>query len=125
MKSNDPKFFCEHCEFCSKYWAQMEQHANTVHSDKKFKCKKCDFETSNLKNVKLHDKHIHVGSGSLNCDVCGFKSINERKLAWHKNFLHKGVDFDNKQVSVMVKPVSKLVKEKQVNEMEMQDDKVG
>ena len=80
-KLKDPKFSCEHCEFGSKYWAQMEQHANTVHKDKKFTCKKCNFETANLKNVKLHDKHIHVGKGSLSCDVCGFKSINERKLA--------------------------------------------
>jgi len=102
MKSKDFKFFCEHCEFGSKFWAQLEQHANTVHSDKKFKCKKCEFETKHLKNLKLHDKHIHVGKGSFNCDLCGFKSINERKLTWHKNFLHKGVD---KKVSEARKPV--------------------
>jgi len=130
IKVEDAKFSCEHCEFVCKFWSQMEHHANTVHSEKKFQCKKCDFETSRLKNVKKHDKHIHVGKGSLICDVCGFKSNDERKLTWHKNFLHKGLYKQVSEVRKMKKTVSEMEhqlvnEEKQVIKVEMQVDKVG
>jgi len=82
------KYSCEHCDFRCRFWVGLEEHANSVHEDKMFHCGKCGFETSKLKNVKIHDKHIHVGIGSLICKVCGFKAKTASKLAWHEKHIH-------------------------------------
>jgi len=83
------KFSCEHCNFRCRFRLGLEKHANTAHKDKKFHCEKCDYETTKLRNVKSHDKHIHVGEGSLVCQECGFKAKTDSKLAWHENHVHK------------------------------------
>jgi len=98
------KFFCEHCNFSCRFWLGMEKHANTAHTDKKFRCEKCDFETSKLKNVKIHNKHIHVGVGRLVCEVCGFKAKTDNKLSWHVKHVHKlCADNDGKSVESVLK----------------------
>lgn len=83
------KFSCEHCNYRCRFRLGLEKHANTVHKDKKFRCEKCDYETAKLKNVKIHDKHIHVGEGRLVCQECGFKAKTDSKLTWHENHVHK------------------------------------
>ena len=90
-KDFHPKFSCEHCDFRCRFWVGLEEHANTVHKNKKFHCEKCGFETTRLKNVRIHNKHVHVGKGNLICEVCGFKAKTVNKLAWHEKHLHRNV----------------------------------
>jgi len=98
------KFSCEHCNFRCRFRLGLEKHANTVHKDKKFRCEKCDYETTKLRNVKIHDKHIHVGEGRLVCQECGFKAKTDSKLAWHENHVHKSsTKKDGKSVESMLK----------------------
>jgi len=98
------KFSCEHCNFRCRFRLGLEEHANTVHKDKKFRCEKCDYETAKLRNVKIHDKHIHVGEGRLVCQECGFKAKTDSKLAWHENHVHKSsTKKDGKSVESMLK----------------------
>jgi len=99
------KFSCEHCNFRCRFRLGLEKHASTVHKDKKFHCEKCDYETAKLRNVKIHDKHIHVGEGRLVCQECGFKAKTDSKLAWHENHVHKS---STKKDGKSVESVSKL-----------------
>ena len=102
------KFLCEHCNFRCRFRLGLEKHANTVHKDKKFRCEKCDYETSKLRNVKIHHKHIHVGVGRLVCEMCGFKAKTDSKLAWHISHVHKScADKDGKSVELKLKPTLK------------------
>jgi len=105
------KYSCEHCDFRCRFWVGLEEHANNVHKDKMFHCGKCEFGTWKLKNVKIHDKHIHTGIGSLICEVCGFKAKTASKLAWHENHLHnKSAIKDGKSAVSSTKSKKKVVK---------------
>ena len=111
-----PKFSCEHCNFRCRFWTGLEEHANSIHKNKKFHCEKCGFETTRLKNVRIHNKHVHVGEGNLICEVCGFKAKTVNKLAWHEKHLHRNVSSATKNEQTVVsktksKPiVKKLLK---------------
>ena len=90
-KSDVPKYNCEYCEFKSKYWNSLKMHSDEHHKNKNFKCKKCDFESTNLLNIKNHNKHMHIGEGNLVCKNCGFRATSVRKMTWHENRVHKKV----------------------------------
>jgi len=90
-KSDVPKYNCEYCEFKCKYWIRLKMHSDEHHKNKNFKCKECDFESSNLLNIKNHNKHVHIGEGNLVCKNCGFRASSVRKMTRHENRVHKRV----------------------------------
>eukprot|EP00092_Neocalanus_flemingeri_P097939 GFUD01124871.1.p1 GENE.GFUD01124871.1~~GFUD01124871.1.p1 ORF type:complete len:326 (-),score=87.91 GFUD01124871.1:32-865(-) len=84
----EPRFFCEHCDYKCRFFRQLIEHSCVLHPESMFSCENCDFKSKKLLNIKMHRKRVHIGAGKYQCDVCEYKGLNPYKLELHKKFHH-------------------------------------
>eukprot|EP00092_Neocalanus_flemingeri_P025090 GFUD01027206.1.p1 GENE.GFUD01027206.1~~GFUD01027206.1.p1 ORF type:complete len:482 (-),score=128.17 GFUD01027206.1:32-1477(-) len=109
-KSEEQRFFCEHCDFKCRFFRQLIEHSGVLHSESMFSCENCDFKSKSLINIKMHRKRVHIGAGKYKCDVCEYKALNPYKLELHKKFHHEK-RFKKKQIKKLKKSASSREKE--------------
>eukprot|EP00092_Neocalanus_flemingeri_P016256 GFUD01017601.1.p1 GENE.GFUD01017601.1~~GFUD01017601.1.p1 ORF type:complete len:468 (+),score=126.17 GFUD01017601.1:162-1565(+) len=109
-KSEEPRFFCEHCDYKCRFFRQLIEHSCVLHPESVFSCENCDFKSKKLLNIKMHRKRVHIGAGKYKCDVCEYKALNPYKLELHKKFHHEK-RFKKKQIKKSKKSASSRGKE--------------
>lgn len=88
-------YFCDHCEFKTKYKCSLACHIQATHSRKFYKCRRCGRSCKSLKNFNNHRKYCSSQPKSLMyCDHCEYKSSRKPNLANHILFKHFNVSFD-------------------------------
>ncbi|CAH1115392.1 unnamed protein product [Psylliodes chrysocephalus] len=91
VRKNDPKFFCEYCDFKTLRKSNFVRHYKHIHQGvkrtKNLFCKYCDFKTCYKGSFDRHTS-IHENKFRYMCSLCDYKSYAKRNLQRHFKTKH-------------------------------------
>ena len=85
-------FYCDQCEFKSKYITSVNNHKKFKHDGEGYTCSYCEFNTT-IKQVlsdHIDDKHLGI---KKYCDECEYAAASTMCLTLHKNAKHRGIKY--------------------------------
>ena len=84
-------FQCEVCQFSTRSAGSFRQHRYT-HEDPKFFCDQCEYATTRRYHLKRHLQAVHEGVKHP-CDQCSFQASDSSVLVQHRKSLHEYVRY--------------------------------
>lgn len=97
------KFMCGRCSFKTKRQSHMEKHLK-MHQEENvviYKCPQtdCDYKCIRNGDIKKHTIAAHSDPNKLlSCNICNYKTMEEKLLHRHKKYSHKENDIESKQL---------------------------
>jgi len=97
------KFMCGWCSFKTKRQSHMEKHLK-MHQEENvviYTCPEndCDYKCIRNGDIKKHTIAVHSDPNKLlSCDICTYKTMEERLLIRHKKYSHREKQIETKQL---------------------------
>jgi len=93
-------FFCDKCEYTSRFSYRLRDHIKGVHEGNKYQCPKCNYSTIHQSVMYTHIKVEHEATGKHLCTHCGFQTSRKYNLNAHIRSMHLGMKREQKKAVV-------------------------
>ncbi|XP_055080914.1 zinc finger and SCAN domain-containing protein 21-like isoform X3 [Periophthalmus magnuspinnatus] len=88
------------CQFCEKRFltpSELTTHTCTYSGERPFGCSQCGRRFARSRNLRAHQRDVHLGKRPFACTECGQRFAHKGNLRVHKHRVHNGLHLQQTQ----------------------------